>query len=226
MADQSKAIKIRAKKLGVLIRDSRLAAGKSPGLCAEAIGVSDEVYTAYELGESSPSLPELEILALFLNVPREHFWSGETYMSAEAKPELPNPKQLMPLRQRVIGVTLRKARIEAHLSQDELAEKLGIAVEELQQYEFGAKSLPVPMLETIADHLQLSVQDFQDRHGPVGAWFTRVRAMRDFQELSPELQEFVSRPINRPYLDLAMRLSEMSVEKLRNIAEGLLEITY
>ena len=40
-----------------------------------------------------------------------------------------------------------------------------------------------------------------------------------------ELQGFVCKPINRPYLELAVRLSEMSVEKLRGVAEGLLEIT-
>jgi hypothetical protein len=40
-----------------------------------------------------------------------------------------------------------------------------------------------------------------------------------------DLQTFVSKPINRPYLELAQRLSEMSVDKLRSVAEGLLEIT-
>ena len=41
-----------------------------------------------------------------------------------------------------------------------------------------------------------------------------------------EMQVFVSKPINRPYLELAMRLNDMSVDKLRGVAEGLLEITY
>jgi len=41
-----------------------------------------------------------------------------------------------------------------------------------------------------------------------------------------EMQVFVSKPINRPYLELAIRLSEMSVDRLRSVAEGLLEITY
>jgi hypothetical protein len=49
--------------------------------------------------------------------------------------------------------------------------------------------------------------------------------MQNFAELSPELQDFLSKPINRPYLELAQRLSEMDVEKLRAVAEGLLEIT-
>jgi hypothetical protein len=39
------------------------------------------------------------------------------------------------------------------------------------------------------------------------------------------LQSFVSQPINRPYIELAQRLSEMPTAKLRTIAEGLLEIT-
>jgi hypothetical protein len=49
--------------------------------------------------------------------------------------------------------------------------------------------------------------------------------MQHFAELSPELQDFISKPINRPYLEIAQRLGEMSVEKLRAVAEGLLEIT-
>jgi len=39
------------------------------------------------------------------------------------------------------------------------------------------------------------------------------------------LLAFVLKPINLPYLELAKRLSEMSVDKLRDVAEGLLEIT-
>ena len=39
------------------------------------------------------------------------------------------------------------------------------------------------------------------------------------------MQQFVSKPVNQPYLELAQRLSEMSVERLRSVAEGLLEIT-
>jgi hypothetical protein len=33
-------------------------------------------------------------------------------------------------------------------------------------------------------------------------------------------------PVNRPYLELAMKLSSMSRDKLRAVAEDLLDITY
>jgi hypothetical protein len=52
------------------------------------------------------------------------------------------------------------------------------------------------------------------------------QAIQDFKKLSPELQDFVCRPVNRPYLDLALKLSELSTEKLRSVAENLLDITF
>jgi hypothetical protein len=45
-------------------------------------------------------------------------------------------------------------------------------------------------------------------------------------QLPNETQEFVIQPINQPYLKIAQRLSEMSVEELRSVAESLLEITF
>jgi hypothetical protein len=40
-----------------------------------------------------------------------------------------------------------------------------------------------------------------------------------------EMQEFITKPINRPYIEVAMKLSSLSADELRAIAEGLLEIT-
>jgi hypothetical protein len=74
--------------------------------------------------------------------------------------------------------------------------------------------------------LNRSIREFEDQHGPVGIWNTQQYNIKDFLKLPMEMQAFVSKPINRPYLELAIRLSEMSVDKLRAVAEGLLEITY
>ena len=49
-----KAQIIRAKKLAVLIRDARQAAGKTKLETAAAISVSQHVYDQYETGEISP----------------------------------------------------------------------------------------------------------------------------------------------------------------------------
>jgi hypothetical protein len=65
-----------------------------------------------------------------------------------------------------------------------------------------------------------------DQTGPIGLWMVQQRAIQDFLLLPPELQNFVCKPVNRPYLELAMKLSGMSTDKLRSVAEDLLDITF
>jgi transcriptional regulator with XRE-family HTH domain len=71
-------VSIRARKLGLLLFDARNACRRSVQDCAQAMTVTPEQYQTYENGEKSPSLPELEALAFYLNVPVEHFWGSKT----------------------------------------------------------------------------------------------------------------------------------------------------
>jgi hypothetical protein len=89
----------------------------------------------------------------------------------------------------------------------------------------GERPISVPELETILVVMGSRIENFFDQSGPVGEWMTGQLAMQKFMELPKELQNFVCQPVNRPYLELAMKLSEMSREKLRSVAEGLLDIT-
>ncbi len=216
---------IRAKKLGVLIRDARLSSHHSMIECAEAMGVTPEQFEAYELGDKSPSLPELEMLSLYLEIPLEHFWGFQTIAEKTKAEKKFSPEQLIRLRQRVIGVMIRQARTEVGLGLEALAAKAGLEPVQLEAYELGELSIPLPALEAIAAFLSKPVRDFQDQSGPAGTWASQRRVVEEFLEMPPDLQAFVCKPINRPYLDLAQRLSEMSVDKLRAVAEGLLEIT-
>lgn len=218
-------IKIRAKKLGVLIRDARLAAHISPTDCAQALDVSEDVYAAYENGNTSPSLPEMEMLAYFLQTPLEHFLGRETLSSERKAKDKLDPQVVLGLRQRIIGAKLRKARLESGIDLETLAESTGLDPNDLEAYEMGQKSVPLPELDLIAVGLGYSVRHFQDQHGPLGAWFAEQKALQDFRDLPAEIKAFVCKPVNRPYLELAQRLSEMEVSKLRSVAEGLLEIT-
>ena len=53
----------------------------------------------------------------------------------------------------------------------------------------------------------------------------RTIVIINFIELPIELQEFILKPVNQPYLEIAQKLSRMSVDKMRDVAEGLLDIT-
>jgi transcriptional regulator with XRE-family HTH domain len=226
MATHPPALTIRAKIIGTLIRDARQLKGRSLEDCAQVIGVPAGQFEAYELGDQMISLPELELAAYYLDVPLDHFWEKDPAVAPEYPKEFSNREQLMRLRNRMIGAQLRQARLEASLSVEELAEQAEIDSARLQAYEWGQAAAPLPELETLCGVLQHSVREFQDQHGPVGEWNARQQALQDFLALPLELQVFVSKPVNRPYLDLAVRLSDMTVEKLRAVAEGLLEITY
>lgn len=215
---------IRAKKLGVLINDARTKSGKSVEECAEAMGISAEELTAIEFGERPPSLPEVEILAYYIEVPIQHFWGSEV-LSADGGEKSYDAEEIKQLRQSVIGGLISKARLEAGMSVEELGEKAGIAADVLESYEQGVAATPLPELESLAKILDTPMEFYEDQTSPVGSWFTEQKNTREFIELPKEIQEFIGKPVNRPYLELAIRLSEMKVEKLRSLAEGLLEIT-
>lgn len=215
---------IRAKKLGLLIRDVRVKSGRNLDDCAQAMGLSTEELLALESGERPPTLPELEILAFYLEVPLEHFWSNEV-LKIDANDKSFDADEIKRLRQNMIGALIRKARIEAVISVDELAQKAGISSESLQSYEQGEIPVPLPELEILAQVLNNSISQFEDQESPVGSWFVEQRNMHEFLELPVELQNFIAKPVNRPYIELAVKLSGLKVERLRALAEGLLEIT-
>lgn len=218
-------VKIRTKKLGILIRDARLASRRSIKECAAAINVTNGIFKAYEEGRKAPSLPELEMLVYYLELPIDHFWKNETISDAPDRITDSNLSRLTGLRHRIIGAHLRQARMDASLSMKSVAEQTGISTGRLKRYELGEIPLPLPELEVILKVLGGRIESFFDQGGPIGMWMTQQKAIQQFLEMPVELQNFVCQPINRPYLDLARKLSEMSTGKLRSVAEDILDIT-
>ena len=219
------AIDIRAKKLGVLIRDARLEAGESMKACGEVLGTSGYMISQYEQGNKSPTLPQLEVLAYFLDVPMERFWGQEIHSDLEPIDELEQVTERIQLRHRIIGANLRKAREEAGLSLTEVADLLDITTYRLKSYEVGKLELPLPELEALLSIYNLPLEEFRDKKGVIGEWATEKHAVSLFLDLGPEMQQFVVKPRNKPYLKVARKLSHLSAEELRAVAEGLLEIT-
>jgi transcriptional regulator with XRE-family HTH domain len=223
--DMQAQVKIRSKKLGILIRDARLASRRTTKECAAAINVTNSLFIAYEEGRRAPSLPELETLVYYLELPINHFWKNETLSDAPARIASLDISRLTGLRQRLIGALLRQARMDASLSMKSVSEQTGISASRLNHYELGEIPIPLPELEVILRALGGRIETFFDQGGPVGQWMAQQKAVQQFLDMPVELQNFVCQPVNRPYLDLARKLSEMSTDKLRSVAEDLLDIT-
>ena len=61
---------------------------------------------------------------------------------------------------RAIGLQLRAVRLACGVSQEELAERLGIERVTLSRYESGARTLPLATLVTIAEVLRRPIAEF------------------------------------------------------------------
>lgn len=218
-------LSLRAKKLGALILDARLAARRSIEDCSAALGIPPAAYESYEMGQSSPSLPEIELLAYYLKVPVEHFWDSQALAEISDADKSWDAEKYVNLRNRMVGAQLRIARTKAGISLEELAQKTELSASQVESYEYGQAPIPLPLFDAINEILGVPVKDYYDKKGLVGQWFTQQRLLQEFSALPPDLQEFVTKPVNQPYLEMAVRLSGMSVDKLRAVAEVLLEIT-
>lgn len=216
-------ITIREKKLGLLIHDARMVERRSIKECADAIGVSVGILRSYEDGHRSPSLPELEALALFLKLPLSHFWGNE--LQSNALVENLDLKRILSLRQKMVGALLRQERMNINMSLKFLSQETGITQARLKAYEMGEYAVTVPELEMILGIMGSRIEKFFDQNGPIGQRLTDQNNIQKFLELPVELQNFFCQPINLPYLDLAIKLSGVPREKLRAMAEGLLAIT-
>lgn len=226
MNNSQRLLQIRNKKLGLLLLDARKAARREVAECAEAVGVTSERFLEFENGSAAPSLPQIELLALYFNLPLDHFWGKQVTSEAGLQQVLQDKERLIPLRNRIISANLRLTRTNGNISLQDMAEKTGISSEIIKQYETGELSIPITELELMASALGIPVERFYDEHGPIGKWRVQQGSMQKFLDLPIDVQQFVAKPVNRPYLELAMRLSDLSAEKLRAVAEVLLEITY
>jgi len=203
-----------------------LAAEKTSQECAQTLKISEDTYKAYEKGLQAPTLPELEVLSYFFDVPLEHFWGSLAKAEQLSRKSSIDSLRILPLRDRMVGIQLQQIRTNQDLAAQQLAEKVGIPEATLIEYEMGERPVPLPDLESLAECLDADIKDFFDCNGPVGEWRTQAEAIQRYLELSPDVRDFVSKPVNRPYLEIAMRISALSVERLRTVAEALLEITY
>jgi transcriptional regulator with XRE-family HTH domain len=217
---------LRSKKIGVLIRGARQASRKTLPECARAVGTTAGIVLSWEEGRRAPSLPELELLAYFLGYPLTDFWSNTLSTGGPAARAGLDANAFLAIRERFIGALLRQDREKAGYSLQKMSELSGISTGRLRSFELGESPIPLPVLEGLMNLLGGSLDTLFDQKGPVGLWMAQQDAVAGFLELPQEIREFVAKQVNRPYLELALKLSGMSSAKLRAVAENILDITY
>lgn len=219
------AATIRKKILGVLLRNARIRAGMTIKDAAEATGFPSSAMSDYEYGRRDISLPQLEVLAYTYRVPITYFWSDDPIPDDEDR-DLPTEKAVE-LRRRIIGVLLRQARMEAGYSQKDLAKILECPSSRIANYEFGRTDIPLSDLENLANYLDVPLAYFLDQGiRPSGNQIAGMDELERLSQLPEDVRTFILEPGNLLYVRVAMQLSTLSADAIRNVAEGLLEITY
>jgi transcriptional regulator with XRE-family HTH domain len=193
------------------------------------LGCDPSFIVRAEQGQESLTLPQMEGLSDILDVPLNCLL-GDQEMPSE--PPLSRPlyiQRRMELRRKIIGVLLRQARQNGGYTMEEMAAELGCEADDLARIELGQDPIALVDLQALADSLELSIGEFLAADGtppPVVAVEAAAAPPTDLAHLSPELRAFVEEPMNAAYLQIALNLSEMPADTLRQFASGLLEITY
>jgi transcriptional regulator with XRE-family HTH domain len=192
---------------------------------ADDTGFSPSAISDFEYGRRDISLTQLEVLAHIYRVPITYFWSDDPIPHEE---DLGLPiAEAMELRRRIIGVLLRQARMDAGLSQKDLAGVLDCPSGRISSYELGRTDIPLVELEKLANYLEVPLSYFLDQGiRPSGDQVAGTDELERLAQLPEDVRKFMLEPGNLLYVRVAMRLSDLSAETLRNVAEGLLDITY
>ncbi len=221
------AVSIRNKIIGILVKRARLKAGKSQQVCAEFLGCSTFAFRQYERGQRGLSLPQLEALAYLFDVPVASLWDEEYQQASEPPEEMLPIAQLMALRRRILAVQFRQCRNGVGLTQREIGQLLNCSASVISQYEHGRRDIPLAELEFTAEECGRTLADFlDDQTIPLSQAEQERVTLACLNELPPDVREFVLKPTNVLYLHIAIVLSAMKADSLRQIAETILEITY
>ena len=215
-------IRLYAKKLGVLINNSRIVSGRTVDECASFLGIAGEQFKNYEKGISSPSLPELEALAYFLDFPIDHFWGNQIQPTDKMASFQSSEDIRQNLRDRIIATKLRLARKNADISVKQLAKASSIPSSQIKSYEMAKNPIPLPELVILGRILELPIEVFLDNIGRIMEWRNEKDIYQRFTKLPPSIQTFLTDPQNLRYIEISMKLSKIPEQNFLEITEKVL----
>jgi transcriptional regulator with XRE-family HTH domain len=190
---------------------------------ASILGQDAEAVEAFEQGQEAISLPQIEILSQVYGVSLRSFWDTDIFRTPIPRP-VESTSAYVGLRRKMIGVLLRQARLTRGKTLTDLAAEIDRPSEELAAVEFGENDISIAELEQLAHNAGVSLAYFANPDLESGGPETLDEA-EVLKEMPEDVREFLAQPANVLYVRLAMVFSELPVDTLRRIGEGLLDIT-
>ena len=120
--------------------------------------------------------------------------------------KFPNPTD------KYVGSRVRMRRLMLHMSQERLADQLGLTFQQVQKYEKGANRVSAGRLLRICNLLQVPITFFYDSGAPARSGQTHLKPTRLFDLLE-----------SRDTLQLAMAFNRISNRNFRRALVRLVE---
>jgi transcriptional regulator with XRE-family HTH domain len=216
----SDAVVLQRKITGVLIRAAREKSHRTIKEVAQRLGVTEARVRQYERGARDISLPDLELLALFFQMPLSFFMDAGSPIEVSV-PKPPGAEQVR-ARRAALGVKLKQARLAAGKTKEDCAQAIGRKAGTIGRYERGASDIPMTELEKLAQFLQVNLYYFvQDKMNESAGGLLDLEKLA---RLPKEVRAFVLNSENMPYVRMAIKFSDLPTDRLQELGEILLVV--
>ena len=164
------------KKLGIVLKDLRIAAGVSQREAADQVGATDKAVSSYETGRVEPPFSVLIELLRAYNV-----------SLSDLEPLLEDSEDGDAKTFAEIGACLAALRSRAGLSKEELANALGWSLNQIKKAESRRHNLKMHELGDILHQLNYNLWDLAQAH--------KFVTERPLQNVEPFIEEETARAL-------------------------------
>lgn len=214
------------EKIVERIKQIRKLKNRSLHDCAKVLNIQKERYHHFEEGNGVLSLPELELLAIFLEVPLQSFFQDSdleldqaALLSEEKMPMYKN------LRDKMIRTKLNLEIENKGISAENLNDKTGISLQTLKSYQENGESIPFDHLTQITEHLGIPINSLLQDTPESDEEFI-VEKNQEQAQWQPEYQDGREIPYDEeetPQTVLLEAVKSLSMTDQAEIAKLLLE---
>ena len=206
------------------LRLARELRGKSIKESSQLLGLPSSKLRNYEKGKYVPSLPEIESLSYFYNVPLAAIFNPELLDQYVNNPDSDQLQSLIKIRTQFIATNLQISREKSGKSAKQISVETSISTSKLRKYENGDSEIPLDDLTKITGSLDLDIEELLDSQSPIGLWQKDQKQMRAFTQLPEEIQSFALAKDNQPFLSFTKKVKAIGVENLEKLADVIQKI--
>lgn len=192
--------------------------------CAMILDISKVNYLKFENGEKPLSLPEIELLAIYLGIPLQNLFDegpvkddSLIILQDEVQP------QYRILRQKMIRAKMNAEKANQELSIQDLHQETGIPLESLKFYENGDLPIPIHHLIKISKVLSLPMDAFFNQEIMSESGASQQKDQSNWQQEYPESDAGKRISDGDEHSPLEIAISMLPIEDQAAMAKTLLD---